>query len=429
MSRRPAMPKAGSALSIEYRPLASLRPFERNPRTHSAAQITQIVASIKAFGWTNPILIGAEGDIIAGHGRALAAAELGLADVPVIVLSHLSPTQRRALVIADNKLALNSGWDDKLLALELGDLRSMDFDLTLTGFSMPEIGTIFAKQTAGLTDPDDAPEPPADPVTRLGDVWLLGNHRLVCGDATDPATVDKVLAGVRPHLMVTDPPYGVDYDPEWRAAAGINKNRAKMGVVKNDDRSDWREAWALFPGDVAYVWHADRYASAVQQSLEAAGFGVRCQVIWAKDRFAMSRGHYHWQHEPCWYAVRGGATGHWAGDRKQTTLWPIAAREDKGHGHSTQKPVECMKRPVENNSSPGQAVYDPFVGSGTTIIAAEMTGRSCHAIELSPAYVDVAVLRWQAFTGQQAVLEDGGDSFAAVAAVRATRAPVGAVGA
>jgi DNA modification methylase len=251
-------------------------------------------------------------------------------------------------------------------------------------------------------------------------VWLLGRHRLVCGDATEPETVAKCLNRVTPHLMVTDPPYGVEYDPAWRAKAGVNLSRAKLGKVANDDRADWREAWSLFPGSVAYVWHAGRHASTVQESLQAAGFEVRSQIIWSKERFALSRGHYHWQHEPCWYAVRGSAN--WQGDRKQSTVWHINAREDQGLGHGTQKPVECMKRPLENNSSPGQAVYEPFSGSGTTIIAAEMTGRSCHAIELSPAYVDVAVRRWEGFTGATAVLEGDGRAFADIAAQRARQA-------
>ncbi len=208
-----------------------------------------------------------------------------------------------------------------------------------------------------------------------------------------------------------DPPYGVAYDPAWRARAGVNRNKRKLGKVDNDHRADWREAWALFPGDVAYVWHAGRFASVVAASLEACQFTLRAQIIWGKDRFALSRGDYHWQHEPCWYAVRSGAKGHWSGGRSQSTLWTIPARDDQGHGHGTQKPVECMRRPIENNSSPGQAVYDPFVGSGTTIIAAEMTGRVCHAIELDPPYVDVAVKRWQDFTGETAKHGTSGQSF------------------
>src|SRR4051794_40929221 len=215
----------------------------------------------------------------------------------------------------------------------------------------------------------------------------------------------------------TDPPYGVEYDPSWRAAAGINQSKQKLGKVANDDRADWRDAWALFPGSVAYVWHAGRYASTVQDSLSSVGFEVRSQIIWAKDRFALSRGHYHWQHEPCWYAVRNGPAS-WSGDRKQSTLWQIPAREGAGFDHGTQKPVECMKRPIENNSSPGQAVYEPFCGSGTTIMAAEISGRVCHAIELMPQYVDVAIQRWQAFTGDKAKLERGGRSFEDIAAER-----------
>ena len=240
----------------------------------------------------------------------------------------------------------------------------------------------------------------------------------MCGDSTDAATVERALAGVRPHLMVTDPPYGVEYDPAWRNRAGLGSTQ-RVGKVENDDRADWREAWALFPGDVAYVWHGALHATTVAASLEACGFQIRAQVIWAKDRLVFGRGHYHWQHEPCWYAVRDTATGHWAGDRKQTTLWHIASRaQDTETVHGTQKPVECMRRPMENNSSPGQAIYEPFSGSGTTLIAAEQSGRACHAVELSPAYVDVAVLRWQAFTGQEATLEGDGGNYAAVAAAR-----------
>jgi DNA modification methylase len=248
---------------------------------------------------------------------------------------------------------------------------------------------------------------------------VLGRHRIVCGDATEQRVVDAVLAGVRPHLMVTDPPYGVNYDPAWRNRAGISDTQ-RTGLVENDHRADWREAWALFPGDVAYVWHGALHATTVAESLTACGFEIRAQIVWAKERLVIGRGHYHWQHEPCWYAVRGGATGHWAGDRKQTTLWNIASgAQDTTTTHSTQKPVECMRRPIENNSSPGQAIYEPFSGSGTTIIAAEMSGRACHAVELSPAYVDVAVLRWQAFTGHLAVLEADGASYAATAELRA----------
>jgi DNA modification methylase len=379
--------------------------------------VAQIAASIREFGFTNPVLLDEANGIIAGHGRVLAARKLGMQDVPAIRLAHLTEAQKRAYVIADNKLALNAGWDEELLRLELKDLQDLNFDVALTGFSTEELDALMAPPgTEGLTDPDAVPEAPEHPVSVPGDVWLLGRHRLACGDCTDALVVEKALAGVKPHLMVTDPPYGVEYDPAWRAKAGVNKSKGKLGKVMNDDKADWREAWALFPGEVAYVWHAGLFARDVQESLEACDFQVRSQIIWAKDRFALSRGHYHWQHEPCWYAVKG--TGHWAGDRSQSTLWSIKAREDGGVGHGTQKPVECMRRPIENNSSPGQAVYEPFSGSGTTIIAAEMTGRACHAIELNAAYVDVAIKRWQEFTGQAATLEGDGRSFTDVATER-----------
>ena len=405
---------------VERRPLASLVPYARNARTHSPAQVDQIAASIREWGWTMPVLADEDGGLIAGHGRVLAARKLGLAEAPVMVARGWSEAQKRAYVLADNKLALNGGWDEAMLAVELKDLAASAFDTGLIGFSEDELTTLLTDRTIGLTDPDDTPEVQARVVSVPGDVWLLGRHRLACGDCTDAAVVGAALAGVRPHLMVTDPPYGVDYDPAWRNRAGLGATR-RVGRVENDDRADWREAWALFPGDVAYVWHGALHAPTVAESLMAGGFDIRAQIIWAKDALVLGRGHYHWQHEPAWYAVRKAAGGHWAGDRKQTTLWRIASREQDAETiHGTQKPVECMKRPIENNSSPGQAVYEPFSGSGTTLIAAEMTGRACHAIELSPAYIDVAIRRWQAFTGQAATLEGDGRTFTGIEGGRLT---------
>nr|WP_284283080.1 site-specific DNA-methyltransferase [Mesorhizobium amorphae] len=413
--------KTEAAIAIKYRPASALIPFAKNARTHSEAQVAQIAASIREFGWTNPILVDGENGIIAGHGRLLAARKLGMSEVPVIELTGLSENQKRALIIADNKLALNAGWDAETLGLELSDLNDLGFDVSLTGFDEIEIAALTSTANPGLTDPDDVPEPPAKPTALPGDVWVLGKHRLISGDSTNPADVDRVLAGVKPHLLVSDPPFGVNYDPAWRTRLGVPSEGLATGTVLNDDRSDWREAWALFPGDVMYIWHAALHSASVVTSLEASGFAVRAQIIWDKTRLVIGRGDYHWQHEPAWYAVRKGRKGHWAGDRKQTTIWAIPHRKsDTGHG--TQKPVECMRRPIENNSSAGQAVYEPFCGSGTTIIAAEMTGRSCHAIELNPSYVDVAVLRWQAFTGSEAVLEGAGRTYAAVAAERAQEA-------
>ena len=693
-------------LELEYRPAASLIPYANNARTHSDAQVARIAASIREFGWTNPILVDGDDGIIAGHGRLLAARQLGLASVPVIELKGLSEAQKRAYVIADNRLALDAGWDPELLALEFGALEDLGFDLALTGFGEDEILALRSTGIAGLTDPDEVPPLPERAATRPGDLWRLGSHRLICGDATVAQDVGRVLGGGRPHLLVSDPPYGVNYDPAWRKRAGLaDGGDLATGKVMNDDRADWREAWALFPGDVAYVWHGALHAATVAGSLEAAGFAIRSQIIWDKTRLVIGRGDYHWQHEPCqpagtmvqkviergagsqpakieevpietllegdfvvsynpyesvvrrrgreitrfgkrrfeglmhsisaggrvtratpehrfsvrlnpdaagkqvvylmrrgdwwrtgrvalfntrgfglstrladnkaeeawivsvhdtsceaqcaeqvlscrygiptthwevdgwarepdrqrspemiagiyasldlsalaaratlllrdyrlerdhpfirsgeqlifsrratrlvracnvfaqimqipvptngdefawvtvsgndaapfsgtvysmdvdqdlhyvadglithncWYCVRKGSKGHWSGDRRQTTVWQIPhRRNDSGHG--TQKPVECMKRPIENNSSPGQAVYEPFCGSGTTIIAAEMTGRACHAVEIDPAYVDMAIKRWEAFAGEKAVLEGDGRSFADIAAER-----------
>ena len=400
-------------------PPAKLEPYSGNARTHSDEQIAQIAASIEEFGFTNPILADGEGVIIAGHGRLMAAQRLGLEKVPVITLDHLTDAQRRALVIADNKIAENAGWNEETLRLEIEALHELEFDIDLIGFSDEELDDMLGELDGGpegaVDGEDDVPETPEDPVSQPGDLWILGNHRLLCGSSTVATDVERLLGTVKPLLMVTDPPYGVEYDPSWRNQAGAAKTK-RTGKVLNDDRADWREAWALFPGDVAYVWHADRYAVDVALGLESSGFKIRAQIIWAKDRLVLSRGDYHYQHEPCWYAVKKTGKGHWAGDRKQTTLWQIANKDqDAETVHGTQKPVECMRRPILNNSSPGQAVYEPFMGSGTTLIAAETTGRACHGIELNPAYVDVAVERWQQLTGETATLEGDGRSFDEIA--------------
>lgn len=405
--------EAFSRAHIKYFRLSELIPYARNARTHSDAQVAQIAASIREFGWTNPVLLDGENGIIAGHGRVLAARKLGIEEVPCIELSHLTEAQKRAYILADNKLAENAGWDPDLLKLELGELRELGMDLSLTGFDEAFLADLLTERTDGLCDPDELPEQP-EPKTKPGDVWVLGRHRLVCGDSTVATDVEKALGGVVPHLMVTDPPYGVDYDPSWRFKVHLNKPDQKLaeGKVLNDDRADWSEVWALFPGDVAYVWHGSLHAPVVAESLQKCGFTLRAMVLWVKTNPVIGRGHYHWQHEPCWYAVREGKTGHWNGDRKQTTVWSIPNMhrtqgnvDDGKTQHGTQKPVECMRRPIENNSSPGQAIFEPFAGSGTTIIAAEQTGRICLALELNPAYCDLIVARWEKFTGGKACLE------------------------
>lgn len=405
------------AEAIERRAVADLVPYARNARTHSPEQVGQIAASMREFGWTYPVLVDEEDGIIAGHGRVLAAQKLKLLEVPVIVARGWSDAKKRAYVLADNKLSENAGWDAALLKVELGDLQGAGFDLSLTGFSSLELRGIFATQE-GRTDPDETPEPPAVPVSHLGDLWRLGEHWLACGDCTDKAVVEAVLGGAKPHLCVTDQPYGVQYDPAWRGKALKDGAKRSEGQVANDDRADWREAWALFPGEVIYLWHDALTCDVPAASLRASGFELRSQIIWNKGRPAIGRGHYHWKHEACWYAVRKGGNGHWAGDRKQHTVWDIDhPRSESGHG--TQKPVEAMARPIRNNSQPGDHVYEPFSGSGTTLIAAQMNKRVCHAIELNPAYVDVALKRFADFTGVAPILAETGETFEQVKARRA----------
>jgi len=410
---------------IELWPIERLRPYARNARLHSDNQIAVLAANMIKFGWTMPCLISDDGELIAGHGRIMAATQLGLSKIPVLRLSHLDEDHRRALRLSDNSVADMAEWDELNLGLEVIDLQALGFDMDLLGFSDAFLEGLLRVAQGGddadgssIEGEDDIPEPPVTPVSVTGDLWQLGSHRLICGDSTSADVVRRLLDGVKPLLMVTDPPYGVEYDPSWRNQAGAAKTK-RTGKVLNDDRADWREAWTLFPGDVAYIWHGALHAATVADSLSAAGFAIRSQIIWAKDRLVLSRGDYHWQHEPCWYAVRTKGKGHWAGDRKQTTLWQIANKDqDATTVHGTQKPVECMRRPMLNNSSPGQPVYEPFMGSGTTLIAAETTGRICYGVELNPAYVDVAIERWQAFTGEEAVLSETGETFAALKSLR-----------
>ena len=422
-----------------------LIPSEVNPRTHSPEQVAQIAASIREFGFVNPILVGADGGIIAGEGRLRAARTEGMREVPVIVLEHLSEVQRRALVIADNQLALKAGWDEEMLREQLVALQDECFDLDSLGFDDQELARLLAEDeaAAGLTGEDEVPAVPIVSVSRLGDVWLLGSrkgrpHRLLCGDATSSQDTTRLLTAKQlPFLMVTDPPYGVDLEPEWREQAGLNPRTRQGGRMANDDRIDWSEAWALFSGDVAYVWHAGTHAAEVALGLQACGFQIRSEIVWVKPHFAISRGAYHWRHEPCWYAVRKCQTGHWCGGRKQTTVWEVAnlnpfggevTAENEATGHGAQKPVEIMRRPILNHTRAGEACYDPFLGSGSTLIAAESSGRICYGMEIDPKYVDVAVLRWQRFTGQPAVLDGDGRTFEEIARVRRRNAGAGAFG-
>ena len=298
------------------------------------------------------------------------------------------------------------------------ELQHLDFSLELTGFEPRQIDHLLGLTLDISDDAANAvPELPTHAVAIAGDLWLCGPHRVLCGDSTRAENVARLFVGNKPLLMITDPPYGVSYDPTWREEAGLGRQR-QSGAVMNDDRVDWTAAYRLFLGDVVYLWHAGIHAGEASDALHTAGFEVRAQIIWAKQHFAMSRGHYHWQHEPCWYAVRKGNPSHWRGDRTQSTLWQVANlnsfggnRKEVATGHGTQKPVELMRRPMLNHTERGDLVYDPFLGSGTTLITAALLERVCYGVEIDSRYVDVIVRRWQQITGQQATLADDGRTF------------------
>ncbi len=323
--------------------------------------------------------------------------------VPHELLSKVPESTRQRVLETSRMLGLLSQWNKS-------DVQE---------WSHEDLVVICSADCQSAADAEVVPSLPTNPVTRYGDLWVMGRHRLLCGDSTKADDVKRLLDGARPNLMVTDPPYGVEYDADWRNQAfrsdGSPSNGRAIGAVSNDHEMCWDESWRLAPCKVAYIWHAGRHASRVQASIEASGFMIRCQLIWAKSNFAIGRGNYHWQHEPCWYAVRDGESGGWIGDHSQTTLWSIPKAQKNETGHSTQKPVECMARPIRNHAGD---VYDPFVGSGTTVVACEQLGRRCYAIDIDPVYVDVAVRRWCKLTGQDAIREGDGAKFGELLAAR-----------
>jgi DNA modification methylase len=409
-------------MKIEHWPLRRLKAYGRNPRRNDHA-VEKMAASINTFGFKVPILARSNGEVVDGHLRIKGAQKAGIGEVPVVLCDEWTEAQVKAFRLLVNRSATWADFDADLVTLELEDLRALDFDLALTGFDPQEIDEHLFGDRDGDKDPEASPDPRMA-VTRPGELWILGTHRVLCGDATSAGEVGRLLGSTAPALMVTDPPYGVDYDPGWRGRAGLGKTR-QSGTVANDDRVDWTEAYRLFPGDVSYVWHAGVHGSEVAAGLEEAGFRIRAQIVWAKQHFALGRGDYHWQHEPCWYAVREGKSSGWSGDRTQSTLWevanlnPFGGSSEQATGHGTQKPLELMCRPMLNNSVRGAIVYDPFLGSGTTLIAAETTDRSCFGLDIDPRYVDVIVRRWQQLTGKAAILEAEGRSFDQTAADRA----------
>lgn len=410
-------------LAIRCVPIESIKPHPRNARTHSRAHIKALAASLDEFKFTKPIIVDATNTVIAGHGIFEAAKQQGYKTVPVIQRADLSAGQVLQYLIADNRLAELSGWDFEVLALDLKEIDDLGLDVTLTGFDGPQVESIIEDFFPTGAPDDTAPplETPARPIARRGEFYRLGKHRIGSGDATDAGDVQPLLNGAIPAVMVTDPPYGVEYDPTWRHQAAMNHS-LRTRRLQNDDRADWREAWKLFPGDVAYVWHAGLYGAVGQESLEASGFKIRAQLIWVKNRLVIGRGDYHWSHEPCFYAVRNGRPANWCGNRKQTTTWHIATLENAADAatlHPTQKPVEVMRRAIVNSSRRGQAVFDPFLGSGSTLIAAEQTGRIAYGMDIDPVFVDAAIKRWQCFSGKDALLENTDKTFTELASERA----------
>ena len=401
--------------TLETIQIDALIPYARNSRTHSDAQVAQIAASIKEFGFTNPVLIDGGGGIIAGHGRVLAARKLGLSEVPCIRLEHLTDAQKRAYVIADNRLALNSGWDTEMLKVEFADLQDLGFDLELTGFDLDEIKELLAPVgTEGLTDPDDAPPLPENPRTRPGDIWVMGKHRLLCGDSTSVSDLEKLTEGQLVDMWLTDPPYNVAYE-------GGTKEKL---TIKNDEMGDdqfrqfLRDAYTaadmvMKPGAVFYIWHADSEGYNFRGAARDAGWKVRQCLIWKKSSMVMGRQDYHWKHEPCLYGWKEGASHLWAADRKQTTILEFEKPTRNGE-HPTMKPVALFEYQLLNNTKGGDQVLDSFGGSGTTLIAAEKNGRVARIMELDPKYCDVIVRRWQDFTGKIATHAETGEPFAEV---------------
>jgi DNA modification methylase len=414
---------------IEMMAVADLVPYARNSRTHDDAQVAQIAASIREFGFTNPVLIDAQGGIIAGHGRVLAARKLKLEQVPCIMLDHLTETQRRAYVIADNKLALNSGWDEELLKLELDELKLEGFDLELTGFSLDEIDALDPEVIEpGLTDEDAVPEVQAEPISKLGDVWVLGKHRVCCGDSTSVDAFDVLMDGQSGDAVFTDPPYGMTYGGGRRAGAKP-KNREKFGtlanfgVIKGDDlRGDDLTALvrdALLSaktsckdGAAFYVCFPWRTYSEFEAGLIEIGLEPSACIVWDKKYIGLGNANYRPQHEFIFY-VKGGA---WHGDKAQSDVWSMSRAAGADYVHPTQKPVELVERALGNSSKAGDIVVDCFGGSGSTLIACEKTGRHARLMELDPKYVDVIVRRWQDFTGKQATHAATGATFAEVEA-------------
>lgn len=391
---------------IESVSIESLIPYINNARTHDDAQVTQIASSIKEFGFNNPILIDEDNGIIAGHGRLMAARKLGIVEVPIIRLSHLTEAQRKAYILADNRIALNSGWDNELLSLELQDIKD-DIDLSLIGFTEDELNALLnpVELTDGLTDEDAVPDVPDEPITKLGDIYKLGNHRLMCGDSTSIDAVEKLMDGQKADLLHTDPPYNVDYDNSSRPKPG-----KALGKIQNDTmdgesfyeflRSAFTAAYTALKNDSSvYIWHASAEQINFTKAMIDAGFSYTQQIIWKKPML-LGKGRYQWAHEPCLFGVKGSP--YFTDDRKKTTVWDFGGYDKSKNVHPTQKPIFIPEEAINNSSKQGSNVLDLFGGSGSTLIACEKLGRTNFTMELDPRYCDVIVKRWEDFTGKKA---------------------------
>lgn len=384
-------------MQIKEVEVSALIPYAKNSRTHDDAQVAQIASSIKEFGWTNPILVDGDKGIIAGHGRLMAARKLKMDKVPVIELKDMTEAQKKAYVIADNRLALNAGWDNAMLTIELQDLDTEGFDLSLTGFDKDELDALLnpVTETEGLTDEDDVPEVPEEPKTKLGDIYILGNHRLMCGDSTSIDAVEKLMDGQKADMVFTDPPYGVDYK-------GIN-NDSRDGL-----EDLLRGAFANYfasskSGASIYCFHSDRCADVFHKVFREF-FHFSSMIIWAKNSLTLSQTDYQSQHEPCLYGWMDNGAHSWYSDRKQTSVWNFD--KERVIGHTTPKPVALVEKAINNSSKGGDLIIDLFGGSGSTMIACEKQGRSARIMELDPKYCDVIVKRWEDFTGKKAVLSE-----------------------
>jgi DNA modification methylase len=421
--------QTSTPLRMETWPIGRLIPYSRNPRKNDRA-VDRMCASIREFGFKIPCLVRSDGELVDGHLRLKAALKLGMTEVPVLLCDEWTPAQVKAFRLMVNRSVTWADWNEELLALELQDLKTLDFNLDLTGFDVPEIDAMLILP-ADEEAINAVPDLPEVATSRPGDLWLLGEHRVLCGDATSPDVVARLLAGREPFLMVADPPYGIELDSEWRDRAGLNgggpagPSSVKRSVghrntsICSDTRADWSDAFALVPSlEVAYVWHASKFTREVLDGLLRIGFVHHQQIIWNKGRVVLTRTHYWFQHEPCWYVRKINAP--WYGKAgENSTIWDspspkflMGGSEDDKYDHPTQKPVALMQRPIVNHTKRGALVYDPFLGSGTTLIAGELSGRVCCGIELDPKYLDVIIERWQNLTSKQATLEgDGAPTF------------------